>query len=73
MVILPVDSELLTADANMLTADANFLTTPSTYYDRRKLNFNFRALMVGIEDIEVIDKPIYFGSFGILTKQIKGL
>jgi hypothetical protein len=70
---LPVDSELLTVDADMLTVDADFLSTPANFFDRENINFNYRTLMVGIEDIVVVQDPIYFGGFSILTKKLGGL
>jgi len=70
---LPVDSTLLTVDADMLTVEANFLSNPEAFFDRSDINFNYRTLMIGLEDIVVVDEPIYFGLINILTRKLRGL
>jgi hypothetical protein len=69
---LPVDSTLLTSEMTMLTSEADFYMNPEQYFDREILNFNYRNLMIGFEDIELRGKPLYFGEINLLSKSIGG-
>ncbi len=69
---VPMDSGILTAEADMDTAEAMFLTNPAYTVDRGEVNFNFRSLQVGIEDIKLSGKPLYIGSIRVRAAQIGG-
>lgn len=71
---LPVDYSTLTLDVDILTADADFLTIPTEYFDRYNVNFNFRDLSIGIEDITLgQDRPMFFGPVSIVYTSVRGL
>ncbi len=70
---LPIDTTMLTADFDdVLTAEADFYLTPDQYFDRENINFNYRNLMVGVEDIELWGGPLYFGEINLLSRAIGG-
>ena len=71
--VLPIDSSLLTAELDdILTSEADFYASPEKYFDRDDINFNFRNLQIGIEDINPNGKPIYFGEITIHSNRIGG-
>jgi len=71
--LLPADSEILTIDADIPTLEADFSTVPLRYFDRAGINFNYRTLMVGVEDITLNGKPLYFGEINLHSNRIGGL
>lgn len=71
--LLPADSTLLTLDIDIPTLDADFSTIPLRYIDRAGINFNFRNLMIGFEDITLNGKPLYFGEINLHSNKIGGL
>lgn len=73
-IISAMDSALRTVDADMLTADANFRTLPDSYFDRYNLCFNFKNLMVGVEDISLgRETPMFFGPINMIYSSVGGL
>lgn len=70
--LLPADSEILTLDCDVPTLEADFSTIPLRYIDRAGINFNYRTLMVGVEDIALNGKPLYFGEINLHSNRIGG-
>lgn len=71
--VLPIGSDTPTIRlTDILTADATFSIFGTGFFDRVPLNFNFRTLMIGIEDIELQGKPVYFGPATLLANHIGG-
>lgn len=58
---------------DILTADADFPVVGQDFYDRVNINFNFRSLMIGIEDMSLYNKPLYIGGITVESRQIGGL
>jgi hypothetical protein len=45
---------------------------PTLFFDRENLNFNFRSLMVEIDNVVLDDGPIFFGPLSVLHMQVGG-
>ena len=72
-IVLPIDSTVMTASiTNLLTSGSFFIANPGSYYDRSDVNFNFRTIMVSIDDIVLYGKPLYFGDIKVLVKKVGG-
>lgn len=53
--------------------DMGWLVEPGNYFDRRLVNYNFRSTMIGIENITLNGKPMWFGPVVLLADSIGGL
>lgn len=69
---IPWDPTTPIAELTMDVAEMGWDITPFDYFDRMEINFNFRALQVGIENIQLNGRPLYFGPITILADRIGG-
>ena len=70
---LPWDTDSEPSDMTMEVDEALFLIDPATtYYDREYINFNFRALMVSLDNLVLNGSHIYFGPLNVQCFQIGG-
>jgi hypothetical protein len=71
---LPITSDILTLDLDELfTVDADIYASTDAYFDRENVNFNFRNLMIGVEDIKLYDDPLYISDITLDVRNIGGL
>jgi len=68
----PWDTSLLPSELTMPVSAMSFLVEPGAYYDREGLNFNFRSIMIGIEDIRPAGQAFSFGPLTLMARQIGG-
>jgi len=64
-----------TADPTEFTMPVDemlFLIEPEEYFDREGENFNFRALQIGVENVVLNGRPLYFGGLEILADAVGG-
>ncbi len=72
-VAVPWATSLDITELTQEVADLGFLVDPDIYYDRLEPNFDFRSLMVSIEDIVLYGAPLLVGGFTVLAKPTGGL
>ena len=70
---IPWDTTTTPDELTMDVDEMLFLVEPETYYDRENLAFVFRTLQVGVQDIILNGKPLYFGPVTILANAVGGL
>lgn len=70
--VAPIDSRVLTEDVTVDTLDADFLSNPEYVVDRAEVNFNFRSIQVGVNNIVLSGQPLYIGAIKIMAASIGG-
>ena len=59
-------------DFSVTLPDISAADDPTLFFDRENLNFNFRTLMIEIDNVSLDDGPIFFGPISILHMRIGG-
>jgi len=52
--------------------EMGWMVSPELYLDRKPVNFNFRAVQIGIEDVVLNGHPLFVGPIALLCDQIGG-
>ncbi len=71
-ITVPWDPTIPAEDLTMDYDEMDFLVEAEDFINRDELNFNFRSLMIGIEDISLNGRPVYFGPIMISADSIGG-
>jgi len=72
-IAVPWDTSVPVEELTQDVADLGFLVDPDVYYDRIEPNFNFRSIMVSMEDIVLYGAPLLIGGITVLAKPTGGL
>ena len=71
-ITLPWDTLADVEDLTMPVEDMLFLVDPEYYLDRVPVNFNYRTLMIGIDNLQTNGYPLYFGRIIVLADSVGG-
>ena len=69
---LPWDTSTDDTEMDMDVDEMGWMVSPELYLDRKPVNFNFRAVQIGIEDVVLNGHPLFVGPIALLCDQIGG-
>jgi hypothetical protein len=70
--VCPWDTTIPVMEMIIDVEEMGWMVNPETYYDREYVNFNFRSLMVGVDNIDLNGHPLWFGQIEIMCDRIGG-